>query len=103
MGRFEMTYHTLTDYGREVTATTASFRPVSEISSGPFPSITPFPLYKSPFHYPTTSPLIPSPFSIYLIPAQDVGNALVTSLGFRTSMGGEVHILSGVSQADLLF
>ncbi|GBP40641.1 hypothetical protein EVAR_32684_1 [Eumeta japonica] len=82
-------YHNLTDHRREVGVSAAAFRPMNESSSCPFPHLLP--------------PSVRSLLITYLIPDEEAGNALVTPLELRMSMGGGKHLLCDGSPARLLF
>ncbi|GBP56679.1 hypothetical protein EVAR_12358_1 [Eumeta japonica] len=79
-----MKYHTLTEYGREVTVSAGPFRSVSESSGGTLP-----------FHRPNP------PYIGYTVPSQEAGNALVGPMELRVSMGDGDRLLSDGSPARL--
>ncbi|GBP06157.1 hypothetical protein EVAR_3530_1 [Eumeta japonica] len=97
-------------YGREVELSALAFIPVSEDSGGPLP---PSHLYQRDFPSlsipkadwsdegatPLSPPSVHSSSIRYLIPIREVGNALVTPLRLRVSMGGNDHLLSNRSLA----
>ncbi|GBP04414.1 hypothetical protein EVAR_6590_1 [Eumeta japonica] len=78
-----VTYHTSAKYRKEVAASAIAYRPVSESSSGSFPSITSLPLCRFPLN------------------PQEPGNKLVSPLKLRVSMAGGDHLLFGRSPARL--
>ncbi|GBP34041.1 hypothetical protein EVAR_94054_1 [Eumeta japonica] len=75
-----------------VTASAVVLDSVSENSSGPVS----FQSLQCPLHYPFDLHH-PLPLPPYLISTLETGNALVTRLGLRVSVGGGDHLLSGDS------
>ncbi|GBP33779.1 hypothetical protein EVAR_25380_1 [Eumeta japonica] len=73
----------LTEYRREVAASSIAFRPTSESSSGLLRPLSP----PSPFSHSN------SPFIRYSILIGKTGNALVTRPGLQVSTGGGDHLL----------
>ncbi|GBP98281.1 hypothetical protein EVAR_69956_1 [Eumeta japonica] len=84
-------YLTLTKYKCEVSVAIVMFHPMNKSLNG----LLHFPSPPSPFHYP-----IPSSIR-YLIPTQEPGHILVTTLRSRVTMGGGDQLLSGGSHARL--
>ncbi|GBP40033.1 hypothetical protein EVAR_19161_1 [Eumeta japonica] len=89
MGRLYKSNNTLSQCRLEVATSAVSFRRVSENSGGPL----------SPLSYPSVR------FSSirYLILSRGVGNALVTPLGLRVSLGRGHHLLPDGSPICLPF